>query len=127
MTMNKILEKVMAEPPESGARQIGEVALMIAGASEQAAEIIAADLDNPDMGLGKCFDVLREHASKHQKGGFWGCMCNQFEQANPVIQVVCDFYKIPKEAFAEQKPKRMGLASAAAAEGAGGIDLLDLL
>lgn len=142
MTMNKIREKVMAEPPESGARQIGEVALMIAGASKQAAEIIAADLDNPDMGLGKCFDALREHASKHQKGGFWGCMCNQFEQANPVIQVVCDFYKvnldevqregalgckIPKEAFAEQKPKRMGLASAAAAEGAGGIDLLDLL
>lgn len=127
MTMNKIREKVMAEPPESGARQIGEVALMIAGASEQAAEIIAADLDNPDMGLGKCFDALREHASKHKKGGFWGCMCNQFEQANPVIQVVCDFYKIPKEAFAEQKPKRMGLASAATAEGAGGIDLLDLL
>ena len=49
--MNKIREKVMAEKPESGARQIGEVVLMIAAASDQAAQIIAADLDNEAMSL----------------------------------------------------------------------------
>ena len=125
--MEKIRQKVHAEKPESGARQIGEVVLMIASASEQAAEIIAADLENESMSLAKCFGALRDYAKKHQQGGFWGCMCNCFDVANPVIQVVSDFYKLPKEAFAEQKPKRLGETSEAATEGAGNIDLLDLL
>lgn len=125
--MEKIRQKVQAEKPESGARQIGEVVLMIASASEQAAEIIAADLENESMSLAKCFGALRDYAKKHQQGGFWGCMCNCFDVANPVIQVVSDFYKLPKEAFAEQKPKRLGETSEAATEGAGEIDLLDLL
>ena len=122
--MNKIREKVMAEKPESGARQIGEVVLMIAAASEQAAEIIAADLDNEAMSLDKCFATLREYARKHQKRGFWGCMCNSFDKGNPVIQVVCDFFKIPTEAFAD-KPETQALG--AAPQTAPAVDLLDLL
>ena len=121
--MNKIREKVMAEKPESGARQIGEVVLMIAAASNQAAEIIAADLDNEAMCLDKCFSALRDYARKHQSGGFWGCMCNSFDKANPVIQVVCDFYKIPAEAFAD-KPETQAFGQPQAAPV---VDLLDLL
>lgn len=121
--MNKIREKVMVEKPESGARQIGEVVLMIAAASDQAAEIIAADLDNEAMSLDKCFAALREYARKHQQGGFWGCMCNSFDKANPVIQVVCDFYKIPAEAFAD-KPETQAFGQPQAAPV---VDLLDLL
>ena len=121
--MNKIREKVMAEKPESGARQIGEVVLMIAAASDQAAQIIAADLDNEAMSLDKCFAALRAYARKHQQGGFWGCMCNSFDKANPVIQVVCDFYKIPAEAFAD-KPETQALGQSQAAPV---VDLLDLL
>ena len=121
--MNKIREKVMAEKPESGARQIGEVVLMIAAASDQAAQIIAADLDNEAMSLDKCFAALRAYARKHQQGGFWGCMCNSFDKANPVIQVVCYFYKIPAEAFAD-KPETQALGQPQAAPV---VDLLDLL
>lgn len=121
--MNKIREKVMAETPESGARQIGEVVLMIAAASDQAAEIIAADLDNEAMSLDKCFAALRDYARKHQQGGFWGCMCNSFDKANPVIQVVCDFFKIPAEAFAD-KPETQAFGQPQAAPV---VDLLDLL
>lgn len=121
--MNKIREKVHKETPESGARQIGEVVLMIAAASDQAAEIIAADLDNEAMSLDKCFAALRDYARKHQQGGFWGCMCNSFDKANPVIQVVCDFYKIPAEAFAD-KPETQALGQSQAAPV---VDLLDLL
>lgn len=121
--MNKIREKVMAEKPESGARQIGEVVLMIAAASDQAAQIIAADLDNEAMSLDKCFAALRAYARKHQQGGFWGCMCNSFDKVNPVIQVVCDFYKIPAEAFAD-KPETQALGQPQAAPV---VDLLDLL
>ena len=121
--MNKIREKVMAEKPESGARQIGEVVLMIAAASDQAAEIIAADLDNEAMSLDKCFAALREYARKHQQRGFWGCMCNSFDKANPVIQVICDFYKVPAEAFAD-KPETQALGQQQAAPV---VDLLDLL
>lgn len=121
--MNKIREKVMAEKPESGARQIGEVVLMIAAASDQAAEIIAADLDNESMSLDKCFAALRAYARGHQQGGFWGCMCNSFDKANPVIQVVCDFYKIPASAFAD-KPETQAFGQPQAAPV---VDLLDLL
>ena len=121
--MNKIREKVHKETPESGARQIGEVVLMIAAASDQAAEIIAADLDNEAMSLDKCFAALRDYARKHQQGGFGGCMCNSFDKANPVIQVVCDFYKIPAEAFAD-KPETQALGQSQAAPV---VDLLDLL
>ncbi len=121
--MNKIREKVMAEKPESGARQIGEVVLMIAAASDQAAQIIAADLDNEAMSLDKCFAALRAYARGHQQGGFWGCMCNSFDKANPVIQVVCDFFKIPTEAFAD-KPETQALGQSQAAPV---VDLLDLL
>mgnify|MGYP007044619194 FL=1 len=121
--MNKIREKVMAEKPESGARQIGEVVLMIAAASDQAAEIIAADLDNEAMSLDKCFSALWDYARKHQSGGFWGCMCNSFDKANPVVQVICDFYKIPAEAFAEKtETQAFGQPQAAPV-----VDLLDLL
>lgn len=121
--MNKIREKVMAEKPESGARQIGEVVLMIAAASDQAAQIIAADLDNEAMSLDKCFAALRDYARKHQQGGFWGCMCNSFDKANPVVQVICDFYKIPAEAFAEKtETQAFGQPQAAPV-----VDLLDLL
>ncbi len=121
--MNKIREKVMVEKPESGARQIGEVVLMIAAASDQAAEIIAADLDNEAMSLGKCFAALREYARGHQQGGFCGCMCNSFDKANPVVQVICDFYKVPAEAFAD-KPESQALGQPQAAPV---VDLLDLL
>ena len=136
--MNKIREKVMAEKPESGARQIGEVVLMIAAASDKAAQIIAADLDNEAMSLDKCFAALRAYAQGHQQGGFWGCMCNSFDKANPVIQVVCDFYKVnldevqregalgykvPTEAFAD-KPETQALGQSQAAPV---VDLLDLL
>lgn len=121
--MNKIREKVRAEKPESGEHQIGEVVLMIAAASDQAAEIIAADLDNEAMSLDKCFAALRAYARGHQQGGFWGCMCNSFDKANPVIQVVCDFYKIPEEAFAEKtETQALGQPQAAPV-----VDLLDLL
>ena len=121
--MNKIREKVMAEKPESGARLIGEVVLMIAAASNQAAQIIAADLDNEAMSLDKCFAALREYARKHQQGGFWGCMCNSFDKANPVVQVICDFYKVPAEAFAD-KPETQAFGQPQAAPL---VDLLDLL
>lgn len=124
--MNKIREKVMAEKPESGARQIGEVVLMIAAASDHAAEIIAADLDNEAMSLDKCFAALRAYARGHQQGGFWGCMCNSFDKANPVIQVICDFYKVPAEAFAD-KPETQALGRDSATQSAPVVDLLDLL
>ena len=121
--MEKIRAAVQAEQADSGARQIGEVVLMVAAASEQAAEIIAADLDNEAMSLDKCFAALREYARKHQQGGFWGCMCNSFDKANPVIQVVCDFYKIPASAFAD-KPETQAFGQPQAAPV---VDLLDLL
>ena len=121
--MNKIQEKVQAEKPESGAHQIGEVVLMIAAASDQAAQIIAADLDNEDMSLDKCFAALRDYARKHQSRGFWGCMVGSFDKANPVVQVICDFYKIPAEAFAD-KPETQALGQP---QGAPVVDLLDLL
>lgn len=92
MSLHKI--KAAVDAAKGNARQMGEVVLMIAQADEHAAEVIAADLDNPEMSLQKCFDALYEHAKKNQKGGFWGCMFNRYDPDNPVIQVVAEFYKV---------------------------------
>ena len=93
MSLQKIREAVHAA--EGNARQMGEVVLMIAQADVHAAEVIAADLDNPEMSFDKCFSALYEYAKKHQKNYSWCCVCNRFDPENPVSQVVADFYKVP--------------------------------
>lgn len=128
MSLQKIREAVQAA--EGNARQMGEVVLMIAQADEHAAEVIAADLDNPEMSFDKCFAALRTYAQKHQQGGFWGCMCNSFDPENPVIQVVAEFYKISLDSQAigstEQTGENGAPRSAHPTE-SGDLDLLSLL
>lgn len=92
MSVEKIRKTV--EAARDNARQIGEVVLMIAEADRHAAEVIAADLDNPKMSFDKCFGALYEYAKKHQKNNSWCCVCNRFDPDNPVIQVVAEFYKV---------------------------------
>lgn len=92
MSLQKIREAVQAA--EGNARQMGEVVLMIAQADVHAAEVIAADLDNPEMSFDKCFSALYEYAKKHQKNYSWCCVCNRFDPENPVIKVAADFYKV---------------------------------
>ena len=65
MSLHKIKEAVHAA--EGNARQMGEVVLMIAQADEHAAEVIAADLDNPEMSFDKCFAALRAYAQKQDR------------------------------------------------------------
>lgn len=98
MSMDKI--RAAMEAADWQARSIGGVCLQIAEHVPGAAEIIAADLDNPAMGLDKCFEALKKYASEHQKGGFWGCDCHYWDVENPVIRVVADFYKIPLDSQA---------------------------
>lgn len=135
MSVRKIREAVQAA--EGNARQMGEVVLMIAQADEHAAEVIAADLDNPAMSLQKCFDALYAYAKTHQKGGFWGCMCNSYDPENPVIKVAADFYKVNlSEAQREDALGHKVDLSAAASEtpetqplgrGSDDLDLMSLL
>lgn len=89
------------------ARSIGGVCLQICEHVPGAAEIIAADLDNPDMSLERCFGALKDYAREHQKGGYWGCGCAYWDVENPVIRVVADFYKIPLDG-AEQETQAIG-------------------
>lgn len=93
MSLHKI--KAAVDAAEGNARQMGEVVLMIAQENPHAAEVIATDLDNPEMSFSKCFSALYEYAKKHQKNYSWCCVCNRFAPENPVIQVVADFYKVP--------------------------------
>lgn len=124
MSLHKI--KAAVDAAKDNARQMGEVVLMIAQADEHAAEVIAADLDNPEMSFDKCFAALRTYAQKHQQGGFWGCMCNRFDPENPVIQVAADFYKVPLDGVqpaAETKEPETQALTAEPEE----LDLMDLL
>ena len=124
MSLHKI--KAAVDAAKDNARQMGEVVLMIAQADEHAAEVIAADLDNPEMSFDKCFAALRAYAQKHQKGGFWGYMCNRFDPENPVIRVVADFYKIKLDgAAAESEPDKQESQALTAEPDA--LDLMDLL
>lgn len=81
MSLQKIREAVQAA--EGNARQMGEVVLMIAEHDAHAAEVIAADLDNPEMSFDKCFSALYEYAKKHQKNYSWCCVCNRFAPEEP--------------------------------------------
>lgn len=124
MSLHKI--KAAVDAAKGNARQIGEVVLMLAQADEHAAEVIAADLDNPEMSFDKCFSALYEYAKKNQKGGFWGCMCNRYNPDNPVIQVVAEFYKVPLDGVqpaAETKEPETQALTAEPEE----LDLMDLL
>ena len=120
MSVRKIREAVQAA--KGNARQMGE--------DEHAAEVIAADLDNPEMSLQKCFDALYEHAKKNQKNNSWCCVCNRFEPDNPVIQVVAEFYKISLDSQAigsmEQTGENGAPRSSHPTE-SGDLDLMDLL
>lgn len=124
------------------ARSIGGVCLLIAEHVPGAAEIIAADLDNPEMSLARCFGALKDYASRNRKGGFWGCACHYWDTENPVIKVVADFYKVNlceaqredalgykvnlREAEAEDKPAEPESQAIGGTDG-GEIDLLNLL
>ena len=124
MSLHKI--KAAVDAAEGNARQMGEVVLMIAQADVHAAEVIAADLDNPEMSFDKCFSALYEYAKKHQKNYSWCCMCNRFDPENPVIQVVADFYKVPLDGVqpaAETKEPETQALTAEPEE----LDLMDLL
>ena len=124
MSLHKI--KAAVDAAEGNARQMGEVVLMIAQADVHAAEVIAADLDNPEMSFDKCFSALYEYAKKHQKNYSWCCVCNRFDPENPVIQVVADFYKVPLDGVqpaAETKEPETQALTAEPEE----LDLMDLL
>lgn len=130
MSMEKI--RAAMEAADWQAKSIGGVCLQIAEHVPGAAEIIAADLDNPAMGLDKCFAALKKYASEHQKGGFWGCACHYWDPENPVIQVVADFYKIPLDgAEAERETQAHGdgapRSSHPTEHDEAGLDLIDLL
>ena len=123
MSLQKIREAVKAA--RDNARQMGKVVLMIAEHDAHAAEVIAADLDNPEMSFDKCFAALRAYAQKHQKGGFWGCMCNSFDPENPVIKVAADFYKVDLSAAASETPETQTLGQEK--QQADELDLMSLL
>ena len=128
MSLHKIKEAVQAA--EGNARQMGEVVLMIAQADEHAAEVIATDLDNPEMSLQKCFDALYAYAKKHQTNNSWCCVCNRYDPENPVIKVVAEFYKISLDSQAigstEQTGENGAPRSAHPTE-SGELDLMSLL
>mgnify|MGYP004491335809 FL=1 len=122
MSLQKIREAVKAA--RDNARQMGKVVLMIAEHDAHAAEVIAADLDNPEMSFDKCFVALRAYAQKHQKDGFWGCMCNSYDPENPVIKVAADFYKVDLSAAASETPETQTLGQEKQADE---LDLMSLL
>lgn len=124
MSLHKI--KAAVQAAKGNARQMGEVVLMIAQADEHAAEVIAADLDNPEMSLQKCFDALYEYAKKNQKNNSWCCVCNRFEPDNPVIQVVAEFYKVPLDGVQPEAEPKEQETQALTAESED-LDLMDLL
>ena len=128
MSLHKI--KAAVDAAKGNARQMGEVVLMIAQADEHAAEVIAADLDNPEMSFDKCFSALYEYAKKNQKNNSWCCVCNRYDPDNPVIQVVAEFYKVPLDSQAIGSTERTGENGAprsAHPTESGELDLMSLL
>lgn len=120
------LEKAIREA-NSDARAIGEILLEVGKMSPQAAKLIEEDLENPEMGLDKCFQALREFARSNQNKGCWSCCVFGIDPENEAVAVILDFYKIPPEWLTDAAPKEEPDEIPVYAQGGGKIDLLDLL
>ena len=120
MSMDRIWKHL--EKASGGAQQIGEVILAICEKCPRAAEMVAQDLEQPNMGFDSCYKALYSFAKKHQTKGSWCCGGWDIDPKNPVIRVILDFYHIPAEWLdgGNQNPKRLGADSPA-------VDLMDLL
>ena len=76
--MEKIRQKVQQETPESGARQIGEVVLLIAAASEQAAEARA------DAALARLEKV--KNPAAHKVNFLFGELCEYWRRLQEAME-----------------------------------------
>lgn len=106
----KITDAIAAAKTD-GERAIGAILSVIGGCSAEVREIIEQDLEHKDMGLDKCFAALREHARKHQTGGYWACPVVEVTPGNEAVKVICAFYKIPNDwASPSEHNRSAGLA-----------------
>ena len=101
----------IAKAKDNNERAIGGILSVIAGCSDEAREIIEQDLDNKQMSLGACFNVLKAHARKNAQGGCWACPVLQVTPENEAVKVICDFYKIPEGWNATPHPSPAAIPS----------------
>ncbi len=113
---------------EGAVQAVGGVALLIAEHVPGAADIIAADLENADMGLDKAYKALEDYARKHAKKYCFACPVVGFDPENEVIRCIADFYKVPLDGTAaEPETQTLGGESDAPEAAVDELDLLSLL
>lgn len=109
---------------EGAVQAVGGVALLIAEYVPGAADIIAADLENADMGLDKAYKALEDYARKHAEKYCFACPVAGVDPENQVIRCIADFYKVPLDGTAaEPETQTLGQKKQQADE----LDLMSLL
>ena len=109
---------------EGAVQAVGGVALLIAEHVPGAADIIAADLENADMGLDKAYKALEDYARKHAEKYCFACPVAGVDLENEVIRCIADFYKVPLDGTAaEPETQTLGQKKQQADE----LDLMSLL
>lgn len=115
-----MMEKLKAqiEKADNGPKEAGKFLLKICEREPAAAEIVEQDLENPDMGIDKCFLKMKETASEKVEAG---CYCMTDEEAEAIIR---EFYGIQGTKATEAGTEKAG---AHAGPSSGILDLADLL
>lgn len=124
MKLEEALERVKGKNPNAWA--VGKILDEICKNCAKARELIEQDLDNPEMGLERCFEALRAHAKKHQTGGCWACPVTEVTPENEAVKVILDFYKVPQEWIMTADANRDTARAGGGTEGQD-FDLLNLL
>ena len=122
MSIDKI--RAAMNRAEGAVQAVGGVALLIAEYVPGAADIIAADLENADMGLDKAYKALEDYARKHAEKYCFACPVAGVDSENEVIRCIADFYKVPLDGTAaEPETQTLGQKKQQADE----LDLMSLL
>lgn len=96
--LEMIEEQMKEQDEESLEYAVGERLIYILKEHPSAAEIVAQDLEKPNMDIEACAEDLTEHARKNQKNG------GMYMSDKTADKLICEFYGIAGVLNKQDKP-----------------------
>lgn len=117
------LDKITAQQPKqhTAVWMVGQQLKDICRMEPTCAELIAQDLDNPEMTLEKAEKQIKAYADKHQKNGF-ACVTPEISD-----KILREFYGLPQSTASEHRPVKLSTPIKSANAPALSLNLDDFL
>lgn len=97
------LQKQIEKAKNPAIKAVGQILQKLAKANSKIAELLEQDLKNKSMSIEKCYKALEQYAKAHQVNGCFACPVFDLSAENEIINVILDFYKIPREWLEQPK------------------------